>query len=72
MLSGVQNPFLWESDEMESVESWLGVLICRASATADRPREARPNPGHSTRVRTNNALEFSETARRGARLSSRR
>ena len=47
LLAGVQNPFLWESDEMESVESWLGVLICRAGgAVAGAVSEA---PGMSAR-----------------------
>ena len=76
LLAGVQNPFLWESDEMESVESWLGVLICRAGgAGAGAAPEA---PGKSARdARVDRAKKYigaggSATATRGVRRSAGR
>ena len=76
LLAGVQNPFLWESDEMESVESWLGVLICRAGgAAADAASEA---PGRYVRdARVGRAKKYigaeaAATAMRGVRPGARR
>jgi len=76
LLAGVQNPFLWESDEMESVESWLGVLICRAGgAAAGAVLEA---PGKSVRdtrtarMKKDLGAEAPATVIRGERQGARR
>ena len=37
LLSDKQNPFLWQSEELECVESWLGVLMCRAGGETAAP-----------------------------------
>ena len=48
LLSDKQNPFLWQSEELECVESWLGVLLCRSgdndggAVTTERHGRARP------------------------------
>ena len=63
LLAGVQNPFLWESDEMESVESWLGVLICRA-AGADAARERSAPHGRAARAKAYPIARAAEPARR--------
>jgi hypothetical protein len=76
LLAGVQNPFLWESDEMESVESWLGVLICRAGgAVAEAVSEVSGQSVRDARVgraKKYVGAEAAATAVRGVRPGARR
>jgi hypothetical protein len=72
-LSGVQNPFLWESDEMECVESWLGVLICRAGAGAAADAHGKSaRDSRAARVRKYAGADAPTSRTRGARVRSRR
>jgi hypothetical protein len=77
LLAGVQNPFLWESDEMESVESWLGVLICRAAGGGAAGVDLK-TPGKSVRdarvdrVKKYVGADAPTTVVRGRRQGARR
>jgi hypothetical protein len=45
LVSGPLSPFLWESDEMESVENWLGVLMMKAGGAVSKPVRGKSSRG---------------------------